>query len=161
VETARTETGQEEIVSEQGDTEVRATSGQTLPATDDDALRDEATTDADPAIDASQERSTTTRTGSEAAPESDGERTSLLGDEGDGFWTRWEQIQVRFVDEPRQSVEQADALVLEVTQRLTSMFDQERTTLEGRWGSGDDVSTEDLRVALQRYRSFFERLLSA
>jgi hypothetical protein len=74
------------------------------------------------------------------------------------FRDRWQSIQGTFVDEPKQSVEQADALVTEVIQRLTETFQQERQSLEGQLDS-DNVSTEDRRVALQRYRSFFERLL--
>jgi hypothetical protein len=76
------------------------------------------------------------------------------------FRTRWTDIQTGFVDEPRRSVEQADALVAEVIKRLADSFAAERTKLEGQWGRGDNVSTEDLRVALRRYRSFFDRLLS-
>ena len=82
-------------------------------------------------------------------------------DEGESFRSRWHEIQVEFVDQPRRSVEQADALVAEVMQGLAQMFADERERLESQWGRGDDVDTEDLRVALQRYRSFFERLLSA
>jgi hypothetical protein len=77
------------------------------------------------------------------------------------FTSRWEEIQAGFVDEPRESVQQADALVADLMQRLASSFADERKQLEGQWDQGDDVSTEDLRVALTRYRSFFERLLSA
>jgi hypothetical protein len=92
----------------------------------------------------------------------EGGPTALLADEdAGGFRSRWNEIQVRFVDEPRGSVEKADGLVAEMTGRLTQMFSEERTRLEGQWERGDDVSTEDLRIALQRYRSFFERLLSA
>ncbi len=74
---------------------------------------------------------------------------------------RWDSIQTGFVDEPRRAVEQADALVADLMQRLASVFSDERKNLERQWDRGDDVSTEDLRVALQRYRSFFDRLLSA
>jgi hypothetical protein len=81
--------------------------------------------------------------------------------DGDAFRTRWEEIQVGFVDEPRESVERADHLVGELMEQLTDMFDRERQALESRWESGDDVSTEDLRIVLQRYRSFFGRLLAA
>jgi hypothetical protein len=92
----------------------------------------------------------------------EGGPAALLADEdAGGFRSRWNEIQVRFVDEPRGSVEKADGLVAEMTGRLTQMFSEERTRLEGQWERGDDVSTEDLRIALQRYRSFFERLLSA
>jgi hypothetical protein len=74
---------------------------------------------------------------------------------------RWEEIQTRFVDDPRRAVEDADALVAGVMKSLAEGFAQAREQLEGQWSRGEDVSTEDLRVALQRYRSFFQRLLSA
>ncbi len=80
--------------------------------------------------------------------------------ESDGFRSRWMEIQTRFVDEPRQSVEEADVLVKEVSDRLVSVFARNRDELERQWSAGDEVSTEDLRRTLQRYRSFFERLLS-
>jgi hypothetical protein len=69
-------------------------------------------------------------------------------------------VQTGFVDEPRKSVQEADNLVESVIQRLSQIFTDERGNLESQWESGDDVSTEDLRLALQRYRSFFTRLLS-
>lgn len=80
--------------------------------------------------------------------------------EADEFRNRWNSIQASFVDQPRQAVEQADDLVVSVTKRLAEVSAQERTKLEGQWDRGDNVSTEDLRVALQRYRAFFTRLLS-
>ena len=76
------------------------------------------------------------------------------------FHKRWTDIQTTFVDEPRRAVERADELVAEVIKRLADSFAQERSKLEGQWGRGDNVSTEDLRVALQRYRAFFDRLLN-
>jgi hypothetical protein len=76
------------------------------------------------------------------------------------FERRWQDIQVGFVDEPRNCVQEADGLVAEVMKRLAEGFAEERRSLEGQWDRGDQVSTEDLRVALQRYRSFFNRLLS-
>jgi hypothetical protein len=82
------------------------------------------------------------------------------GDEGRELWSRWNSIQTGFVDEPRRSVEQADALVATAVKRLAEIFADERTKLEAQWDRGDRISTEDLRVALQRYRSFFTRLLS-
>lgn len=78
----------------------------------------------------------------------------------DEFRARWREIQVGFVDEPRRAVEQANALVGLVIQHLTDMFTNERAKLENLWGQGKDVSTEDLRQTLRRYRSFFDRLLS-
>jgi hypothetical protein len=88
-------------------------------------------------------------------------RSLLPSDSTDSYRERWEAIQASFVDEPRNSVEEADRLVLEVIQELQSSFTAERETLEAQWQSGDDVETEDLRVAFQRYRSFFDRLLAA
>ena len=76
------------------------------------------------------------------------------------FQERWKEIQTRFVDEPRGAVEDADGLVANLMQQLAEGFAAERERLEAQWGRGEDISTEDLRVALQRYRSFFQRLLS-
>ncbi len=74
---------------------------------------------------------------------------------------RWSNVQTGFVDEPRRAVEEADKLVAAVMKRLAEGFANERSSLEKQWDRGDNVSTEDLRVALQRYRSFFDRLLNA
>lgn len=74
---------------------------------------------------------------------------------------RWSNVQAGFVDEPRRAVEEADELVGTVMQRITESFANERSTLEKQWDSGSTVSAEELRVALQRYRSFFARLLNA
>jgi len=84
----------------------------------------------------------------------------LQADEIDDLRSRWNAIQIEFVDEPRASVEQADALVAEVMRKIAQMFAEKRATLDEQWTNHDDVSTEDLRVALQRYRSFFHRLLA-
>ena len=84
----------------------------------------------------------------------------FAGDEAAGYRTRWEAVQTGFVDEPRKAVEEADALVAQVIKRLSEVFADERTNLEHQWDRGDQISTEDLRVALQKYRSFFDRLLS-
>jgi len=80
--------------------------------------------------------------------------------ETEGFRTRWVEVQTGFVDEPRNAVEQADSLVAEMMQRLAQVFSDERGKLEEQWSRGDDIGTEDLRQALRRYRSFFDRLLS-
>ena len=90
----------------------------------------------------------------------DAAATLFPDNEAENFRKRWTEIQTAFVDEPRRAVEQADALVAEVIQRLANSFSEARSTLEGQWGRGDDVSTEDLRVTLQRYRAFFDRLLN-
>lgn len=80
--------------------------------------------------------------------------------EAEGFRGRWHTIQAEFVDDPQQSVESADALVAELMQQLARSFSEERAGLESQWTRGDEVDTEELRVSLRRYRSFFERLLS-
>lgn len=90
-----------------------------------------------------------------------GRPTPLFGgQEADELRRRWETVQAGFVDEPRRAVEQADGLVADVMQQLASGFARERSSLEGQWNQGSEVSTEDLRQALRRYRSFFDRLLS-
>jgi hypothetical protein len=107
-------------------------------------------------------------TSDEEVPEDTRDRTEaangepLVGEDATrDVQSRWERIQGSFVDEPRRAVEEADSLVAELMQQLAQSFAQERERLEGQWDRGDKVSTEDLRVALQRYRSFFDRLLSA
>lgn len=80
-------------------------------------------------------------------------------DESEHFRTRWNEVQGKFVDEPRSAVQQADALVSDVIQKITEMFTNEHGALEEQWKEGKDVSTEDLRKALQHYRSFFNRLV--
>jgi hypothetical protein len=74
--------------------------------------------------------------------------------------TRWDQVQTSFVDEPRHAVEQADTLVATIVKRIAEQFAEEREKLEQQWHRGNDVSTEDLRQGLKRYRAFFDRLLS-
>ena len=89
-----------------------------------------------------------------------GSSASLLNrEESEQFRTRWNEIQGKFVDEPRSAVEQADELVTEVIELITEMFNNEHRSLEAQWNKGNDVSTEDLRIALQRYRSFFNSLV--
>jgi len=86
----------------------------------------------------------------------------LLFAEGElsGLRSRWDEVQSGFVDDPRDSVQKADGLVSDVVDQLTTGFAKARTQLEERWARGEDASTEDLRLALKRYREFFERLLA-
>jgi len=95
-------------------------------------------------------------------PADAGERPAQLlpDNEVSDLRSRWTQVQTGFVDEPRRAVQDADALVAGAMKRLAEVFANERSQLEGQWDRGDDVSTEDLRIALQRYRTFFDRLLS-
>lgn len=86
--------------------------------------------------------------------------TSLFGHgEMEHLRTRWYEIQGKFVDEPRTAVMQADELVSEVIEQIAQMFANEHSLLESQWNQGSEVSTEDLRQALQHYRSFFNRLV--
>lgn len=86
---------------------------------------------------------------------------SLFGEtEMSGFRARWNDVQAGFVDDPKQCVQTADALVSEVVDQLTAGFSEARARMEAQWARGEDASTEDLRVALKRYREFFQRLLS-
>jgi hypothetical protein len=73
---------------------------------------------------------------------------------------RWNEVQAAFVDDPKDCVQKADGLVSSVVDQLTAGFAQARSHLEEQWSRGEDASTEDLRIALKRYRDFFDRLLS-
>lgn len=98
---------------------------------------------------------------SEGSHEIDERRPLFDDDELGTYRSRWDEVQARFVDDPRGTVKDADALVNDVMQQLTQTFTDERSSLESQWSEGKDASTEDLRVAMQRYRSFFARLLAA
>ena len=93
-------------------------------------------------------------------PHVEGSEPLFPADEAQDLRARWDSIQAGFVDEPRRAVEEADSLVASAMKRLAETFADERQSLEAQWDRGDDVSTEDLRLALRRYRSFFGRLLS-
>jgi hypothetical protein len=90
-----------------------------------------------------------------------GQPTQLFPDnELNELRARWDKAQIGFVDEPRAAVEQADSLVATVVKRIAEQFAAERADLEHQWDRGTEVSTEDLRQALRKYRSFFDRLLA-
>jgi hypothetical protein len=121
--------------------------GQPVPPRDAEAMR----TDAEMRIDTPPRERTT----------ADEEVSALFADDAcQALWKRWDDIQAGFVDEPRRAVQDADSLVAETMQQLANTFARERNDLEQQWGRGDNVSTEDLRIAFRRYRSFFKRLLS-
>jgi hypothetical protein len=113
-----------------------------------------------------QERATERNAEDEHSPTVDRDvqdehRAALFPDnEVQDMRSRWDHIQTGFVDEPRQAVKQADELVATAIKQIAEQFAQERTQLEQQWDRGDNVSTEDLRQALRRYRAFFDRLLS-
>jgi hypothetical protein len=119
----------------------------------------------DPAIANSDQPLARDPAGDETSADGDSasrDHESLLpADQTERLTAQWQEIQAGFVDHPRDSVAEADALVADLMQRLAASFSHERDQLESQWDRGDDVSTEDLRVALTRYRSFFDRLLSA
>jgi hypothetical protein len=93
--------------------------------------------------------------------ESTDERGPLFSSEEAGdLRAQWDRIQVGFVDEPRTAVAEADQLVERTMKRLSEIFQDERQKMERQWDHGDKVSTEDFRLSLRRYRSFFGRLLS-
>ncbi len=92
--------------------------------------------------------------------EDEGHAPLFVENEAQDFRSKWEKIQTGFVDEPRKAVQDADNLVAATIKRLAEVFAEERSKLERDWDRGDNVSTEDLRLALRRYRSFFDRLLS-
>jgi hypothetical protein len=100
-------------------------------------------------------------TGAAAARAPEEERAALFAsNESNELRARWDSIQVGFVDEPRRAVEEADALVSQTMKRLAEIFSDERQKLEQQWGRNENISTEDFRIALRRYRSFFARLLA-
>ncbi|HEY6646999.1 MAG TPA: hypothetical protein VI217_07915 [Mycobacterium sp.] len=85
---------------------------------------------------------------------------SLFADDLSGLRSRWDDVQAGFVDDPKDCVQKADALVADVVERLTTGFSEARSRLEAQWDRGEEASTEDLRQTLKRYREFFERLLA-
>jgi len=89
----------------------------------------------------------------------DAEGGFLPADRMDDLRSRWTDVQASFVDDPQRAVQQAHDLVTRIVDDLTNTFTRERATLESQWSGGGQADTEDLRVALQRYRSFFNRLL--
>jgi hypothetical protein len=111
-----------------------------------------------PASDSSSERPPV-----EASRKTEADRPGALlpSEEGGELRKRWQTIQTGFVDEPRRAVQDADSLVAQTMKRVAEVFAEERATLERQWTRGENVSTEDLRVAMKRYRSFFDRLLAA
>ena len=88
------------------------------------------------------------------------EKSLFAEDELSGLRSRWDDVQSGFVDDPKECVHKADGLVSDVVDQLTTGFSEARSRLEAQWARGEEASTEDLRLALKRYREFFERLLA-
>jgi hypothetical protein len=125
------------------------------------AKKNEALTTADLAAAATDQRPAEASGPAGAKMVREDRATTLFSeDEAQNLRSSWDGIQAAFVDEPRRAVEQADELVATAIKRLAEVFAEERSKLEHQWDRGGDVSTEDLRVTLQRYRSFFSRLLA-
>jgi hypothetical protein len=128
------------------------------PSTADAApAEDERTTTAD---ESSAGLAEPPQTETEPSSEPSTERSLLADDDLSGLRSRWDDVQAAFVDNPKECVQKADTLVAEVVEQLTTGFSDARSRLEAQWARGEKVSTEDLRVALKRYRDFFQRLLS-
>lgn len=123
-------------------------------AEDETAVADSGTRDEMADADSSAQSQATDQDDAE-----DGAPQLLSPEDEEGFRTRWEQVQNKFVDDPRDAVHTADALVADVMQKLATTFADHKQELEGQWNRGEQANTEDLRQALRHYRSFFNRLL--
>ncbi|MET9573917.1 hypothetical protein ACFYNW_29995 [Streptomyces virginiae] len=106
------------------------------------------------------ESTATDRSDARGPADADTEEPLLGTTETEEYRRKWSEIQGRFVDDPQDAVRSADTLVAEVMQALAGSFSTRKQGLEGQWGRGEQVATEDLRVSLQHYRSFFNRLLN-
>ena len=106
------------------------------------------------------ENTNTSTTGTPIATENTTAGPLLPPDFVQDLRSRWDRIQTAFVDEPRAAVKQADELVDSAVKRLSESFTEARNNLERQWDRGDEVSTEELRVALTKYRSFFQKLMT-
>jgi hypothetical protein len=141
--------------------DLAGTSQKTPRGLNESAVETESQSVGSPRAAVSTDRGRTGTHGTATAPALDQEAAPLFSSsEANDLRARWDAIQVGFVDEPRRAVEEADKLVAGTMKRLAEIFADERSKLEGQWDQGDNVSTEDLRLGLRRYRSFFSRLLS-
>ncbi|MQY40727.1 hypothetical protein SRB17_87600 [Streptomyces sp. RB17] len=109
----------------------------------------------------SEPRGTAETPASKAGGQAEEEAPHLLAaKDAEGFRARWQEVQNEFVDDPRDAVHDADALVADVMQQLASTFAEHRQELEGQWDRSGNADTEELRLAIRDYRSFFNRLLA-
>lgn len=118
------------------------------------------TVDATPDFEAPVEQPVEAATAQAPAAAPDTDQVLFADGELTDMRSRWTEVQSAFVDDPRDCVQKADGLVADVVDRLTAGFSQARSGLEEQWSRGEEVSTEELRIALKRYREFFERLLA-
>jgi hypothetical protein len=124
------------------------------------ATGESAATDRDPEFPDLRREDAAPAAGAAAVTDADGHAAIFPDNEVRDLRGRWDRAQSMFVDEPRKAVQDADALVAATVKRVAELFADERAKMEKQWDRGDDVSTEDLRQALRRYRSFFDRLLT-
>jgi hypothetical protein len=122
------------------------------------------TADGNTRDDLSTDRNSLAANGSQNRKAARGERDEddaalIDGLDSERFRSRWHDVQAAFVDDPQRAVQDADELVAELIQRLVATFAERKQSLEGQWQQGGDAETEDLRLALRSYRSFFDRLL--
>jgi hypothetical protein len=125
--------------------------------TDPQPAEDERLTTGD---ESSEARTESSQMETEPSSEPSTDRSLLADNDLSGLRSRWDDVQAAFVDNPKECVQKADTLVAEVVEQLTTGFSEARSRLEAQWARGETASTEDLRVALKRYREFFQRLLS-
>jgi hypothetical protein len=103
----------------------------------------------------------TTLTKNDALSNEDAKLAALFTEEATtDFRSRWDLVQRSFVDNPQEAVHAGDELVAQVIASLAETFSNQRSQLESELNQTDQSSTENLRLALRRYRSFFERLLA-
>ncbi|MFF0001054.1 hypothetical protein [Streptomyces avermitilis] len=128
------------------------------PAVDEAVEADSATQDPAEGVDSGTQDQATDM-GVHSEDSEDNAPQLLTSEDEEGFRARWQEVQNKFVDDPRDAVHTADALVADVMQKLAATFADHRQELEGQWKRGEQANTEDLRLALRHYRSFFNRLL--
>jgi len=127
------------------------------PSTDDLAGR---TADPYPADDRRDDSARPGGAQDDVAPPAPQDAPLLDDREAGDFLARWSEVQGRFVDDPQGAVRDGDSLVAELMQALAARFSDHKGRLEEQWQRGSEPETEELRLALQQYRSFFQRLLS-
>ena len=137
--------------------EMEPSTARTDPAADASPTHGEALTTGD---EPSTARAEPSQMGTEPSSEPSDARSLFADEDLSGLRSRWDDVQAAFVDSPKDCVQKADTLVAEVVEQLTTGFSEARARLEAQWARGEKVSTEDLRLALKRYRDFFQRLLS-
>ncbi|MFD8019129.1 hypothetical protein ACFV6G_01750 [Streptomyces lavendulae] len=136
------------------------TDGRTPPVYPGEATMDAADTDTERETRDSGDGPPADRGTDAGSPQSGADEPLLGAEDTQEYHKKWSEIQGRFVDDPQEAVRSADALVAEVMQTLARSFSAHKQGLEEQWGQGEQVATEDLRLALQHYRSFFNRLLN-